>query len=167
MENNNKNQQERIKELVQEIEEMQLPEPYKSETFRAKLALIVGASTQSENVKVIKKPRETKTGIGGRGNKSDVAIKIDKLLETDFFRTPKTLRDIQEKLQEQGYNVDLTELSPRLLFFVREGMLTRTKNEKKRFAYLKNNHNHTGSVVEESSQNLSGDDTSDSSELAN
>ncbi len=146
MENDKKTQQERIKELVREIEDMQFPEPYKSETYKAKLALIVGtpATRMQEAEAGSKQAKDRKMGAtkGGRGNKSNVVIKIERLLESDFFNHPRTMREIQDKLQEQGYNISLTELSPRLLFFTQNSMINRKKNEKKRFVYFKEHQHH-------------------------
>jgi len=164
---------------VKTIEDMNLIEPYKKETYKMMLEQILGKSMinkeniqnippiNKESIKKIKKDRI------GRGKKSKIFIRIEKLLTIDFFNTEKTMRNIQEKLREQGYNFDLTKISPVLLGLIRSQKLKRTKNEKKRFVYSKinilkdeKNNNHAGPKAEEPIPNLSGEEPKDNSEIA-
>jgi len=156
---------------VKTIEDMNLIEPYKKETYKMMLEQILGKSMINkeniQNIPPIKKDRI------GRGKKSKIFIRIEKLLTIDFFNTEKTMRNIQEKLREQGYNFDLTKISPVLLGLIRSQKLKRTKNEKKRFVYSKinilkdeKNNNHAGPKAEEPIPNLSGEEPKDNSEIA-
>lgn len=162
---------EKIKNLAKVVQDMGLDEPYKTETYKMMLAELLGKPIQpaivspATTAKVEQPKKKDKIVKTGRGNKSDIVIKIEALISNGFFSTPKTMRDIQNRLRELGYNIDLSKISPILLGLTQEGSLNRKINERKRFVYSKDN-NHTGSAVEEPSQNLSGDDTSDSSELA-
>ncbi len=162
-----KEQLDKIKDLVKTIEEMKLEDPYKTETYKMMLAQILGKQvTATQVIKETKeqaeeprsdKEKEKKAGKTGRGNKSEIVMKMEELMEGDFFNSQKTMRNIQEKLREEGYKVDLSKMSPILLSLVKEKRLKRTTNEKKRFVYFKNNNN-SGLKAETSETNLSSED---------
>jgi hypothetical protein len=65
-----------------------------------------------------------------RGRRLRLVDHIDDLVAKGFFRNPRGLSDVRDKLREMGHVYPLTTLSPAMLTQVRRRVLRRTKDPK-------------------------------------
>lgn len=71
---------------------------------------------------------------GGR-EFSGLTGKIYELIEEEFFKKPKTISEIQKKLQDEGIKKPTTSLMPSLILLVRKKILGRNKPPKGTYKY--------------------------------
>ena len=105
------------------------------------------AATISGEKKAVKRkatppPKAGKTGADGsrskRGSSSPVSLKLDAWINSDFFKVPRTLNAVHERLHEHGVIAPQTSISGPLLRAVQQGRLERQKvseDGKKVWAY--------------------------------
>jgi len=86
------------------------------------------AQDNQESFKKFKKPAQ-----GARPTITDV---IRGLVAEGFFDKPKTLAEIKTELEQQGYFIPITSLSPRVLSLTQNRELRRIKQEGK-WAYAR------------------------------
>ena len=72
---------------------------------------------------------------------SGVAGEILTLAHTGFFAKPKSLSEIQSKLQDEGVNKPTTALMDPILRLIRKKILARAKSEKGQYQYYLRNNN--------------------------
>ena len=77
-----------------------------------------------------RKARRTSTVDGIRKAKLGPIGHISAMAEEDFFKSKRTLADIQKKLEEKGHIYAQTSLSPALVRLVRKKALRRIKTNK-------------------------------------
>jgi hypothetical protein len=56
---------------------------------------------------------------------------IKELVDEDFFKSKRTLKDIQKKLEERGHIYAITSISPQLTKLTRSGTIRRIKENNK------------------------------------
>jgi hypothetical protein len=85
-----------------------------------------------------KKRKTAATGKGGRtGNKQEGPTSlVTELVNDEYFKTKRTLGDIQKKLEERGHIYAQTSISPALTRLTRKRVIRRIK-EKKVWVYVK------------------------------
>lgn len=80
-----------------------------------------------------KTPKKKGTSVG-------LGAAIASLVESGFFESPRTLRDVQERLRKKkGLIVDLPKLSPIMLRLLRTGVLDRDENADGVYEYVARN----------------------------
>jgi len=104
-------------------------EEFKKIAFRVILSYLLG--TAEPVVKVI---NSKKIWLRGRKRNyrkttTDCASKIDELINGTFFDSPKTNKEIIDKLRLIGYNMSPTSLPSYLIPRVQSGKLTRKKTQ--------------------------------------
>lgn len=79
-----------------------------------------------------------KTNGGARGGRPGQKVMLTHLVDTGFFDKPKKVSDIcAHELKTKGYTYKTNELSPYILRFIRESILTREKNTNGQWEYSK------------------------------
>lgn len=91
-------------------------------------------STSSSGGRKRSKKKAKSSSGGGKTKKGPQAL-IANLVEEDYFKTKRTIADIQKKLEEKGHIYAQTSLSTPLVRLTRNRTLRRLK-EKKGWAYV-------------------------------
>jgi hypothetical protein len=73
------------------------------------------------------KPKAAAGSASMRNSAGPVSLKLEAWLKESFFKTPRTLRAVHERLHEQGVIAPQTSVSGPLLRAVQQGRLTRQK----------------------------------------
>ena len=92
----------------------------KIESLLEELKVSLGATPNKHTKTVVKTPKAKTIFSGLTGD-------IYNLVQDGFFKEPKTISEIQNKLQLEGIKKPTTSLSSPLLFLTREKVLARTK----------------------------------------
>lgn len=117
---------------------MEKVKSYPKELQGEALRFLLQAHNSEDNNSDDKRKRVSK---GQKGNRkasakvSGIGFQISKLIEEGFFKTPKSMKEISEKLAQKGFNVDMPYISPQLLKFVRNNGLKRHKDTEGRYVY--------------------------------
>ena len=85
-----------------------------------------------------KKRKKAITGNGGASSKKQKGLTslVTELIEEGYFKSKRTLGDIQKKLEERGHIYARTSISPMLTRLTRKRTIRRLK-EKKVWVYVK------------------------------
>jgi hypothetical protein len=94
--------------------------------LRESLKLSLDKNYGDSKNKIIKKKDRQLSGLSG---------KINELAEDGFFESPKSISEIQKKLQDEGVKKPTTSLMPPLLLLIRKKVLGREKPEKGVYKY--------------------------------
>ena len=81
------------------------------------------------------KKKTTKTPKKSRAKKGP-QFRIKKLIDADFFKQPRVIKDVKDELAKMGHIYVSSNLSPPLIRLARGGKLRRQKNEDKEWAYV-------------------------------
>lgn len=92
----------------------------KIESLLEELKISLGATTKKHTGVAAKTPKSEATFSGLTGD-------IHSLVQDGFFKEPKAISEIQNKLQVEGIKKPITSLSSPLLFLTRKKVLARTK----------------------------------------
>jgi hypothetical protein len=95
------------------------------------IAAVINGEKKPSRRKVATAPKAAKPKKDGattnRSTGNPISPKLDAWIKEGFFKTPRTLRTIHERLHEQGVIAQQTSISGPLLKAVQQGRLTRRK----------------------------------------
>lgn len=95
------------------------------------IAAAISGEKKASQRKIAARPKEAKPKKDGAATKrssgNSIAPKLDAWIREGFFKTPRTLRAVHERLHEQGVIAQQTSVSGPLLKAVQQGRVTRRK----------------------------------------
>jgi len=117
-----------VEEVMRKVS--QYPEHLQKETYNFIMSGI------SKNTGINSDTGRKKKKIKGKGrSRSGIVTQLNKLINDKFFDSPRSMKEVLDKLSILGFNIKHEYLSPKLLYFVRTRKLSRHKDKEKRYVY--------------------------------